>query len=67
MGIELFSQELGRDMMAVNLYGPYNDRVPFWENLLGKCSTKKEDLVLGGDLNFTVGSFEIWGPNAKLA
>jgi hypothetical protein len=28
--MEVFSEELGMDLMVISVYGPYLDRIPFW-------------------------------------
>jgi len=39
----------------INVYGPNTKQISFWENLLGKDLLKKYLLILGGDLNFSLG------------
>lgn len=66
MGMEILFEEFGRSYTLINIYGPYNDKVPFWERLL-KCSfLEKESLILEGDLNFTLGEAKHWGPRESL-
>ena len=50
---------------VLNIYGPYNERVPFWDSLRASQFLKKENVVIGGDLNFTLGVHDIWGLNAR--
>jgi hypothetical protein len=45
----------------INYYGPYADRVVFWEDLKRNGIFDEENLILGGDLNFTTSSREVWG------
>ena len=47
------------------MYGPYNNRVAFWESVQASQFLKGDNVVIGGDLNFTHGVHEIWGPNAR--
>ena len=47
----------------LNIYGPYQDRLPFWEGLFSKSWWNNPELIVGGDLNFTIGEVEIWGDN----
>ena len=61
----LFSLELNLDVCLVNIYGPYIDREVFWKNLLDLDCMKCEKLILGGDLNFSMGLSEIWGFRAR--
>ena len=62
----LFSIELNLDICFANIYGPYNDIVVFWNNLMELECLKCEKLILGGDLNFSMGLSEIWGTRARL-
>lgn len=62
MGVELFSQELNSLLILLNIYGPYQDRVGFWEKFFSKSFFSNENVILGGDLNLTLGIAEIWGP-----
>jgi hypothetical protein len=57
-------EDMGRCFMVLNVYGPTQDRIPFWENLLNKYFLKNEDLILGGDLNYSLGMAESWGQRA---
>ena len=50
--------------MVVNSYGPCSDTITISEYFVRKSFLKKENLELWGDLNFSDGIFEIWGPNA---
>jgi hypothetical protein len=45
----------------INCYGPYADRVVFWEELKRIGIFYEENLIIGGDLNFTISSREVWG------
>jgi hypothetical protein len=42
------------------------ERETFWENLLRKSFLDADNIILGGDLNFTIGASEVWGPNASV-
>jgi hypothetical protein len=64
LGIKVFVEDLGRYFLVLNVYGPSQDRVPFWDSLLNKSFLKVEDLIMGGDLNFSLGSAESWGQRA---
>jgi hypothetical protein len=66
LGINIFQEDLGRCFMVLNVYGPNQDHVLFWDNLLNKSFLSNDDLILGGDLNFLVGVVESWGPRARL-
>jgi hypothetical protein len=62
LGVNIFQEELGRCFTILNVYGPYQDQVTFWDNLLKKDFMSNNDIVLGGDLNFSIGMVESWVP-----
>jgi hypothetical protein len=45
----------------MNLYGTYTDRIPFWNDLSNNKIHELRNLILGGDLNFTLSLEEVWG------
>ena len=49
----------------VNVYGPCSDREQFWNSLLTCSLISVPNLILGGDLNFSLGIAESWGPLAS--
>ena len=53
------------NLNIVNIYGPYNDRVEFWDSFKNSDISRKENMIIGGDLNFTLGAHEIWGLKAR--
>jgi len=63
---EVLSAELGFSIKVINIYGPYNNRVPFWDSLFGNPLLSGDSLVIGGDLNFSLGQSEVWGPHAHM-
>jgi hypothetical protein len=63
--IDIFVEGLGKEFKILNVYGPYLDRLPFWETLLKLKLLKAKNLILGGDLNFSLGEAETWGPTAR--
>ena len=66
MGIDVYSRETDRAFTVINIYGPYQDRLPFWERLFNKTWWNNPGLIVGGDLNFSLGEAEIWGDNAQV-
>ena len=66
LGVEIFSEELGMSLSVVNVYGPYINRVPFWDSLLQNPLVSGDSVVLGGDFNFSLGHNEVWGPHAQV-
>jgi len=65
LGLNIHSEEIGLEVTILNLYGPYQERAPFWEALGHKSFLKCEKLILGGDLNFALGEGESWGTSAR--
>ena len=53
------SQELGREFIVLNLYGPYAESVSYWEKLFWIDLIKQNALIVGGELNFSLGRKEI--------
>ena len=62
IGMELFDAHLGMVLTILNIYVPYLNQVPFWTTLLGKSFISNRKVILGGELNFSLGSAEVWGP-----
>jgi hypothetical protein len=40
---------------------PYKDREPFWQQLSDSGLLCEDNLIIGGDLNFTLSAREVWG------
>ena len=51
---------------AINYYGPYRNRVLFWDNVLRGGLLSAPNLILGGDLNLTMNASESRGHKAIL-
>lgn len=49
----------------INIYEPYANRVPFWEDLKDASAFRDPLTVVGGDLNFTLSSREVWGESSR--
>ena len=54
------------NLTIVNIYGPYTNRSEFWDSFKKSGFIKEINLIIGGDLNFTLGAHEIWGPKARI-
>eukprot|EP00253_Pinus_taeda_P006382 PITA_06382 len=52
------------EFTLVNFYGPCSDRESFWHSLLSCSLLRVPCLISGGDLNFSLGIPESWGPQA---
>lgn len=65
MGMEVKSPDFAFPITILNVYGPCQGRELFWNNLMSISLLKTNHLVLGGDLNFSVGRVEAWGPSAR--
>ena len=50
----------------MNIYGPYLDRERFWSNIFSLDCLKNSRMIIGGDLNFSLGFSKIWGARARL-
>ena len=50
-----------RELKILNCYGPYQNRIPYWNLIRDSGLLKEEGLIIGGDLNFTVSANETWG------
>ena len=44
----------------MNIYGPYNNRVEFWDYFKNFDISRKENLIIGGDLNFLSQNFSVF-------
>ena len=51
----MYSIEMKEVFCFMNIYGPYLDRVRFWNNLLSLECLKTSILIFGGDLNLSLG------------
>ena len=60
-------QELdhSKPVNVFNVYGPCLNRIPFWDSLFTNSILGGDMVVIGGDLNFSLGQVEVWGKNAR--
>jgi hypothetical protein len=65
LGITVLVPELREYLHILNVYGPYQNIKPFWDNLFNKSFLKDHLVILGGDLNFSLGPSEVWGLHAR--
>ena len=61
-----YSIELKLDFCFVNVYGHYVNRESFWNNLFDLECLSYNNLILKGDLNYSMGFSEILGTKAKV-
>lgn len=66
IGIDIFSTELGKDLRVINFYGPCQGREVFWNQLPNLSITSTNNLIIGGDLSFSIGFCESWGSLAQI-
>ena len=64
LGLNFLALDLGVSFTIFNIYGPYLNRIPFWDALLSNHLIRGDSLILGGDLNFSLGQDEVWGTHA---
>ena len=60
----MWDAQIGKVVTILNVYGPYLNRADFWDSLLKMEIFDDRELVLGGDLNLSLGVSEVWGPKA---
>jgi hypothetical protein len=65
LGITVISTELEDPLNIVNIYGPCHNRGSYWDVVVNKSFLKENHLILGGDLNFSLGIKEVWGTHAR--
>jgi hypothetical protein len=66
MGIDVYSRDTDKVYSVTNIYGPYQDRLPFWDRIFSKSWWNFPNLIVGGDLNFSLGEAEMWGESAQV-
>eukprot|EP00253_Pinus_taeda_P029408 PITA_29408 len=65
LGMEVLSPDFPFSITIVNVYGPCQSRELFWEELMSKTVMNSPLMIMGGDLNFSLGRTEAWGPFAR--
>ena len=55
LGITLKALDLVDSFDVINIYGPYLNRIPFWDTIFNHSLLRGEKLIIGGDLNFSLG------------
>lgn len=65
LGMEILTPVFPLPFSIVNIYGPCQGREAFWVDLMAKSLMKSSMLIVGGDLNFSIGRAKAWGPSAR--
>jgi exonuclease III len=50
----------------LNCYAPYKDREALWQQISDSGLLREDNLIVGGDLNFTLSAREVWGNLARI-
>lgn len=66
IGLDFFAHSVERDIRIINVYGPCSDRANYWRSLLESNLLQANNIILGGDLNFSLGFCESWGHMAQV-
>jgi hypothetical protein len=59
--IELEFPDMSFSFRVINLYDRYSEKKYFWEGLFESQILSSSNIILGGDLNFTLSLHEFWG------
>jgi hypothetical protein len=63
IGAYILMEGLESELRIVNIYDPYYAHKTFWESLFKGSLLCTNNLINGGDLNFSLGATEVWGTN----
>lgn len=66
IGADTFSMQLGTDIRLINVYGPCHHQEDFGDHLQGSDIMQLDTIILGGDLNFSLGYSKYWGHQAQV-
>lgn len=58
MGIALFLRQFGKIITMVNVYGPNAHIINYWDSIFRASFINTKNLIIGGDLNFSIGEVE---------
>jgi hypothetical protein len=64
LGFEVLVEGLGMTLKILNIYGPHTYMIQFWSSFFRKELLRSKNLIIGGDLNFSLGEAESCGPSA---
>eukprot|EP00253_Pinus_taeda_P017589 PITA_17589 len=65
IGADIYPTEMGTEIRMINIYGPYHHRENLWERILAANIFQSDNIILGGDLNFSLGYSKSWGHHAQ--
>eukprot|EP00253_Pinus_taeda_P019805 PITA_19805 len=65
IGVDLFIADLGMEIRSYNVYGSGHHWPEYWDHFLSSKLLQKEYLIMGGDLNFSIGHSKSWGHQAQ--
>lgn len=66
IGMDIYAHTLESEIRIMNVYGPCVDRATFWRSLLNSEILQADNIILGGDLNFSLGYCESWDHSAQV-
>ena len=58
LGMMLQGLDQGGPVDVFNIYGPYLNCIPFWDNIFNLDLFRGELVIIGGDFNFSLGQAE---------
>lgn len=59
--VDVISIELSIPFYMINIYGPFHNCEVFWEDLMPTSIVNNDNIIIGGDLNFSLGHVQYWG------
>eukprot|EP00253_Pinus_taeda_P030670 PITA_30670 len=54
------------DLRIINVHAPCAQREVFWQHILHLSLLNEDNVIIGGDLNFSLGFRESWGSDAQI-
>jgi hypothetical protein len=60
---ELYSSEVGKGFILINVYGPFHQNFGIISDLEG---VKRNNVILGGDMNFILKTMVLQGDRGKM-
>jgi hypothetical protein len=63
--VDLEDRILVDSFHLINIYNPYSKKRPYWEVLASPGILSASNIILGGDLNFTLSIREVWGAHPR--